>query len=46
MTKLDIVGELHTYAMRINSCDNEKRVKEILSELRLDITQWKKELGR
>jgi len=44
MTKLDIVGELQTYALRVKSCDNERRIKEILSELRLDITQWKKEL--
>ena len=46
MTKNDIVGELQTYALRVSSCDREKRIKEILDELRLDITQWKKQLNK
>ena len=44
MTKNDIVGELNTYSLRISSCDREKRIKEILDELRLEITKWKKQL--
>lgn len=45
MTRLDVSGELTTYSMKIAACTSDKKIKEILEELRREIPTWKKELN-
>lgn len=46
MKKLDLVGILQTYALKIASCDNPERIIKIIKELKqeMNIKQLRKDL--
>ena len=46
MTKLDVVGTLQTYALKVESCYNKEKIIKVIKELKeeLNIKYLRKEL--